>query len=269
MTPLLTIITVTYNAAGIVEETIRSVLNQSFKDYEYLVIDGGSKDGTQEIVKKYSDKIKLISEKDYGIYDAMNKGIANSTGDWLYFLNAGDTLYSNDVFEKIFERTVAPDIELIYGNVKTKNHPSGSDYTIGKEISLANFYYKVGLCHQGAFSHRKAFAAIGNYNYFDYPILADQEWFVRFFKEGKKSLYKNLIIANYETVGESYLLRMQSYNEHLKMASVHFSSWVIFQNRIRAPFMKIKIKLIQKFSGSSIYKLYRRKFFRDSNPALG
>jgi glycosyltransferase involved in cell wall biosynthesis len=246
-----------------VEETIRSVLNQSFTDFEYWVIDGGSTDGTQDIVKKYPDKIKLISEKDYGIYDAMNKGIANSKGDWLYFLNAGDTLYNKEVLKNIFATPIDTAIELIYGNIKTKNHPSGSDYTIGQEITLKDFYYRVGLCHQAAFSHRKAFNEIGNYNYFDYPVLADQEWFVRFFKERRESKYENLIIANYETVGESYLRRMQSHREHLKMVSSHFSHWVNFRNWMRSPYVMLKIKLIQNYSGSAIYKLYRRIFFKD------
>ncbi len=263
MTPLLTIITVTYNAAEFVEETMLSVLEQSFNDYEYLVIDGGSSDGTQEIVKKYSDKIKLSSAKDYGIYDAMNKGIAISNGRWLYFLNAGDTLYDNDVLKNIFETLPGPDIELIYGKVKTKNHPSGSDYTIGREISIRDFYYRVGLCHQAAFTHRKAFEAIGNYNYFDFPVLADQEWFVRFLKEGKNTRYLDLIIANYEVVGESYHKRMQSHHEHLKMAALHFSTGVRIQNLIRAPYVVVKIKLIRNLSASLAYRWYRKMFFKD------
>ncbi len=263
MTPILTIITVTYNAANIVEETIESVLNQSFSDYEYWVIDGGSTDGTQEKIKKYSDKIQFISEKDNGIYDAMNKGIAKSKGQWLYFLNAGDTLYTADVLKSIFEKKYNDDVELIYGNIKTKNHPSGSDYTQGHEIRLSDFYYRTGLCHQAAFSNRKAFDSIGVYNNKDYPILADQEWFVRFFRANKKSVYRNIIIANYEIVGASFLKRSQSHTEHLKIAQNHFDPWVKFQNTIRSPFVKVKIRLLQNFGGSTIYKLYRRIFFRD------
>lgn len=103
--PLVTVITVVYNAKELLEETILSVLNQTYSNIEYIIVDGGSTDGTLDIIKKYQDKIsKYISEPDQGIYDAMNKGMSLSKGQWLNFMNAGDSFYSNDVLQKVFER---------------------------------------------------------------------------------------------------------------------------------------------------------------------
>ena len=245
------------------DETIQSVLQQSFTNYEYWIIDGNSNDGTQDLVRSYGDRIYLISENDYGIYHAMNKGFSKSKGTWLYFLNAGDTFYNADVLSSFFDTTISDSTMMIYGDIRTKNHPSGSDYTQGKAVQISDFYYQVGLCHQAVFTHRKAFETIGNYEYMEYPILADQEWFVRFLKSGLQSSYVPKTIAFYEVVGESYLKRKQNYKDHLKIVASHFSKWVIFMNRIREPWMLIKIYLLQKLGGGVFYKIYRRLFFKD------
>ena len=98
----ITIVTVCFNAEEILEQTMLSVLNQTYSDIEYLLIDGGSKDGTLDIIKKYSDRVRWISEPDKGIYDAMNKAIKMASGEWINFMNAGDFFASTDVLEKVF-----------------------------------------------------------------------------------------------------------------------------------------------------------------------
>jgi len=261
--PRVTIITVTFNAAATVEETLLSVFQQKFTDYEYWVVDGNSNDGTQEVVSQYTSRINFISEPDNGIYDAMNKGITKAKGEWIYFLNAGDTLYNDEVLSDIFNATIPKETELIYGNIRTKNHPSGSNYFQGSEVHLESFFYRVGLCHQATFTKLSAFEEIGVYAGAEYRILADQEWFVRFFLARKKAHYMNTTIAYYEIVGESYNKRVQSYEEHLKLVKKHFNYWVNFQNVIRSPWMKLKIKILQNFSNSPIYKLYRQFFFNN------
>lgn len=100
--PLISIITVVFNGENHLEETIKSVINQTYENIEYIIIDGGSTDGTLEIIKKYEDRLAYwISEKDAGLYDAMNKGVKLITGDFVNFLNADDTIYAKDTIENI------------------------------------------------------------------------------------------------------------------------------------------------------------------------
>ena len=115
--PKVSIITVVYNGIEFLEETIKSVISQTYPNIEYIIVDGGSTDGTLDIIKKYEAHItKWISEPDKGIYDAMNKGIDLATGDWQNFLNAGDSFVSNDVLEKIFTSDLE-NITLVYGDI--------------------------------------------------------------------------------------------------------------------------------------------------------
>lgn len=108
---LISVITVSYNAVDSIEETILSVINQTYTNVEYIIVDGGSSDGTVDIIKKHESRISYwISEADNGIYNAMNKGISLSHGDYLLFLNAGDFLYSTKVFETVFMNDISADI---------------------------------------------------------------------------------------------------------------------------------------------------------------
>ena len=100
--PLISVITVCYNAASLIEETILSVLSQDYQNLEYLIIDGASTDGTVDIIRKYAGRLKFVSEPDRGIYDAMNKGLKMATGDWVNFMNAGDYFANNHVLSDIF-----------------------------------------------------------------------------------------------------------------------------------------------------------------------
>lgn len=123
MSPTISIITVCYNAGSIIERTILSVISQDFTDYEYIIIDGGSSDDTLKIIDKYKNKISLIiSEKDNGIYDAMNKGIKLAHGKWLNFMNAGDIFSNKNVLKDVFSNNYEG-ISFLYSDnfVKTKS----------------------------------------------------------------------------------------------------------------------------------------------------
>ena len=149
--PLITIITVSYNAVRTIENTILSVLNQVYLDIEYIIIDGGSTDGTLDIIKKYQEKIAYwVSEPDKGIYDAMNKGIEKATGDYLFFLGADDILMENAI-QKIFGDNLSTKFLMIYGNVMYDNN----------NIVKSRFSYKTFLHntihHQATFYSRKLF----------------------------------------------------------------------------------------------------------------
>jgi glycosyltransferase involved in cell wall biosynthesis len=114
--PLITVVTVVYNGKHKVEQTIQNVLNQTYPHIEYIVLDGGSTDGTQDIIRKYTQEINLwISEPDRGIYDAMNKGIALARGEWINFINAGDSFAHNNTLAEIME--AAPrEADVLFGD---------------------------------------------------------------------------------------------------------------------------------------------------------
>ena len=112
--PTLSVITIVYNNVKHIERTIFSVVNQTYPNIEYIVVDGKSTDGTLQIIERYKTRIaKIISEKDEGIYDAMNKGLAAATGDYVIFMNSGDEFYKTDTVERVFE--TAPDADIYYG----------------------------------------------------------------------------------------------------------------------------------------------------------
>ena len=151
--PLITIITVAYNAVKDIENTILSVLNQTYPNIEYIIIDGGSTDGTLDIIKKYEDKISYwVSEPDKGIYDAMNKGTLKATGEWLNFMNAGDTFYNEQVLEKVFKDNNWSDTDVIYGDV-IYVYPDKEE--IRKTTSLKRIKVGIPFCHQCVFVKTK------------------------------------------------------------------------------------------------------------------
>ena len=115
--PKITIITVCYNAISTIEDTIKSVLSQTYENLEYIIIDGGSIDGTIDIIKKYEKQISYWqSEPDKGVYDAMNKGIKLSTGEWINFMNAGDSFYNTEVLQSLNLYFSDSQTDIIYGD---------------------------------------------------------------------------------------------------------------------------------------------------------
>lgn len=138
-----TIITVSYNAADTIESTINSVLSQDYNDIEYIIIDGNSSDGTLDIIKKYDSKItKWISEKDKGIYDAMNKGIQFATGDIIGILNADDLYASSTVISKIVNKFIYTNSDAVYGDLK---------YVLKNDINKTIRFWKSGEYKEGKF----------------------------------------------------------------------------------------------------------------------
>lgn len=150
--PKITVVTVCYNAVDTIENTILSVLNQTYDNIEYIIIDGSSTDGTVDIIKKYADKIAYwVSEPDNGIYDAMNKGIDIATGDYINFMNAGDGFYDNEALSNLMP-FIKNNVSVIFGK-SIKTNGSGDEkleipipfYTQNKRIKSP------GICHQATF----------------------------------------------------------------------------------------------------------------------
>lgn len=197
--PLITIITVAYNAVKDIENTILSVLNQTYPNIEYIIIDGGSTDGTLDIIKKYEGKISYwVSEPDKGIYDAMNKGTLKASGEWLNFMNAGDTFYDEKVLEKVFKDNDWSDTDVIYGDV-VYVYPDKEE--IRKTTSLKRIKVGIPFCHQCVFVKTKLQQQyLFNTNY---KICADYDFFYTLYKKGFSFKYKELIIAKYLAGGLS------------------------------------------------------------------
>jgi len=145
----ISIITINYNNGDLLEATIKSVIEQTFPDYEYIVIDGGSADDSVSIIRKYSNHISYwVSEKDKGIYNAMNKGILKATGDYCLFLNSGDTFYENDTLKNAVERL---DADFVCGNVLLV-YPSGTAlWKAPDAVDPLFFIQRLSLCHQSLF----------------------------------------------------------------------------------------------------------------------
>lgn len=179
----------------LLERSLASIINQSFKDIEVIVMDGFSEDGTIEIIEKYRRhtlEVIFVSEPDSGVYDAMNKGIKIANGEWLYFLGAGDVLYEKDTLKSLV-KFFKSDFQIIQGNIIISNYKNTiyRDRLRGLTLLTRNF------CHQGLFYRKGVFEEVGNYN-LSYPIISDFEFNLRwFFNRQITRIYLPIIICDY------------------------------------------------------------------------
>lgn len=190
------IVTITFNDCNGLQKTVESVINQDFDDYEYIVIDGGSKDSTPNIIKHYEDNIDYwVSEPDKGIYNAMNKGLKKCTGEWVIFLNSGDVFASNNVLSSIDFDIEDTNVAAIFGPYKC--------YTRYNEIVQKNagspFYLSkkqlrgMGFSHQSVFARREVAQTLG----FDesFKLCADYNMMMQIYKKGYKFKRVDTVIA--------------------------------------------------------------------------
>lgn len=155
--PTFSIITVVYNNVRDIEHTLKSVVSQTYKHVEYIVIDGLSTDGTLDVIEKYRPQISVIlSEKDNGIYDAMNKGLALATGDYVLFLNSGDELYSKETLASLAE--VSEGADIIYGETFLINEQreiiGERRHKVPAYFNWKSFRYGMNICHQAIYIKR-------------------------------------------------------------------------------------------------------------------
>jgi glycosyltransferase involved in cell wall biosynthesis len=202
--PLLSIITVVLNRVQTIEATIKTVIDQQDADYEYIIIDGGSTDGTLDIINKYIDKISyFVSEKDSGIYDAMNKGILASRGEVLYFLGSDDTLIDSKCISDIMSVYTKDEPDMLYGNVLYKQKGVGDVRKLGRKIYL--FDIKAGRrpSHQATFMKRSKVIEAGMFNFNHYKVAADFDLMCYFFIHQLKIKYVNRNVSIFGTNGVS------------------------------------------------------------------
>ena len=209
--PKVSIITVVYNGVTHLEQTIQSVLKQTYKNIEYIIIDGGSTDGTVELIKKYDENIDFwISEKDSGIYDAMNKGIAKATGDVVGLINADDW-YELDTVQNIVEAFTTSDVDVVHGAMQIVND-NGSGFLKKVNKSLDNLKKGMLLNHPTVFAKR---ALYDQYGLFDtsYNIVADWEMMIRWKTSAVKFIGIEKNLANFRMGGVSSEHLIASFKE--------------------------------------------------------
>lgn len=193
--PQLSIVTINLNNKAGLEKTIKSVINQSFTDYEYLIIDGGSTDGSLDLISKYAEKISYwVSEPDRGIYDAMNKALHHATGIWINFLNSGDTYYQPDTIARIFEQKISTNYDAILGNIIIRNGTQSTSHNYNEFLMKITYRY----CHQAVFI-RTSCHKLFNTNY---KIVADLDILIDFMNS-KRIKYLDYIVVNYQDDGVS------------------------------------------------------------------
>lgn len=213
----ISIITVCFNCEKLIERTINSVIDQTHPGVQYIIIDGGSTDSTLDIIERYRGRIDvLISEKDNGIYDAMNKGLGYATGDLIYFLNAGDHLCDNDVLKNVAKNLqISPDSDILYGDYIYYDDTS-EERCSGYRTGIPDLIVR-GYCHQTTFAKRSAFDKCGIFNT-DYKIYADFDWLLRVLVTSRKNMrYIGIPVAYYLKGGESESHIVKDYFEKIKV----------------------------------------------------
>ncbi|MDE7411156.1 MAG: glycosyltransferase [Paramuribaculum sp.] len=219
MTPLISVITVTYNAANTVATTMHSVTAQTFTDFEHLIVDGASSDATLDIVRKYaSDRTVIMSERDNGIYDAMNKGRALARGRYLIYLNAGDAFHRADTLSIIACSIVSNGYPgVVYGQtdiVDSKGRRLGSRHLTAPEtLSVKDFSKGMLVCHQ-AFIVRADITS--EYNT-DYRFSADYEWCIKCLQRSDKNQYIPEVLIDYLSEGVTTANHRKSLMERFKI----------------------------------------------------
>jgi glycosyltransferase len=193
----ISIITICFNNEADIRPTLESVVNQTYPDIEYIIVDGASKDKTLEIVNEYKDKIaKIISEPDRGLYDAINKGIKSATGEVVGLIHAGDRLYDNEVIAKIVRYFSKTDTDAIYAHSKVLN-AANEVIRVNQSPQFKKSLFRQGWfpSHQSFYAKRELFEKYGYYN-LKYRIAADYELLLRFlyFNRVKVSLLDEFIV---------------------------------------------------------------------------
>lgn len=201
--PKFSLITVTYNAGAVLEDTIQSIITQTYKNVEYILIDGASTDNTMRIIERYRDHIHtVVSEPDQGLYDAMNKGLSLATGDYVCFLNAGDCLHEDDTLLGMVHSVAAsheapcpPDV--LYGDtalVDSEGHfLRMRRLTPPEHLTWKSFRHGMLVCHQAFFARR----AIAPHYDLRYRFSADFDWCIRVMKQARYLHNTHLTLADY------------------------------------------------------------------------
>ncbi|GHB56790.1 glycosyltransferase family 2 protein [Persicitalea jodogahamensis] len=240
--PLLTIITITYNAEQFLERTLRSVAKAArlvpgvVDEVEYILVDGASQDGTLQIAEQYSSLFtRILSEPDKGLYDAMNKGLSLATGDYLWFLNAGDEVHDGQVLSRLLHAFQDP-ADVYYSDalfVDDSGQEIGlrsqvTPHALPKEIHWQDFALGMKISHQAFIVRRTIVPAYDTTN-----LSADIDWEIKCLKRSQKTVYLPFVLCRYLTGGISARHRRRSLLDRFKVLRGHFGLFPTVVNHIR------------------------------------
>ncbi len=219
--PVLSVITVVFNNVKDIERTMLSVLNQTYPKIEYIIIDGKSTDGTLEIIEKYRDRLAVFtSEKDAGIYEAMNKGLAFAKGDYVIFINSGDEFYKNDTVKEVFASS--PDADIYYGETEMIDQDLQSlgqrRHKAPENFTWRDFKYGMSVSHQAIFIRRNL---VEPYD-LKYQLSADIDWILTAAKKAQKIVNVHQYVAKYLVGGMSKKKHLQSLQERFAIMRKHY-----------------------------------------------
>lgn len=219
--PVLSVITVIYNNVKDIERTMLSVLNQTYLAIEYIVVDGKSTDGTLEVIGQYKDKLtKLISENDEGIYDAMNKGLAAATGDYVIFMNSGDEFYADATVAQVFAS--GDEADIYYGETEMMDEDGNNlgrrRHAAPENFTWRSFKYGMSVSHQAIYIKRTLVEPYDS----KYQLSADIDWILKAAKKAKNIVNVNTYVARYKMGGMSKLKHKQSLLERFDIMKKYY-----------------------------------------------
>ena len=219
--PKLTVITIVYNNVRDIERTMLSVLNQSYPDIEYIIIDGKSTDGTIQLIEKYCDRLSIfISEPDKGIYDAMNKGLGLALGDYVLFMNSGDEIYAQDTVATVFDSL--PHADIYYGETEMYNQQWESlgrrRHQAPDNFTWKSFQYGMSISHQAIYIKRTLTGPFDT----RYQLSSDIDWIIKAAKKALTIVNTRMYVAKYLVGGMSKEKHLQSLKERFAIFSRHY-----------------------------------------------
>lgn len=222
--PKFSIITVTYNAGAVLEDTIQSVITQTYRNVEYIIVDGGSKDHTLDIINRYREHIHtLVSEPDKGLYDAMNKGIRLATGDYLCFLNAGDELHEDDTLQLMVHSITGTELpDVLYGETAIVDEEGHflrmRRLSAPEDLNWKSFKDGMLVCHQAFFPRRELAEPYD----LRYRFSADFDWCIRIMKKCHTLHNTHLTLIDYLNEGMTTRNHRASLHERFRIMCRHY-----------------------------------------------
>ena len=249
--PLISIITAVYNGEKHLEQTIQSIINQTYHNIEYIIIDGGSTDGTLDIIEKYKDKLSYwISEKDEGISDAFNKGVKAANGDYINFQGDGDGFIADDVIEKVFHN-IDPKQDTFISTRIQRVDMDGKKIFSSKYIKNFNkksLLFSMSLPHQGLFINNSYFKKYGLFD-LEYIFCMDYDHLLRGYKEFPKVVTKDIIVAIWRADGIGNEKTLEIFEEYAKtkrenkvanhIVLLFINYWILLKHHVKVLFGRI------------------------------